>query len=129
MADILIQSLLRLRRTPALSVLIYHRVLDTTDPLRPSEPTGAEFELRMRWLKANFNVISLADAVAGLKSRALPPRALAITFDDGYRDNCQTAMPILTRLGLPATFFIATGYLDGGRMFNDTVIEAVRHAA
>jgi peptidoglycan/xylan/chitin deacetylase (PgdA/CDA1 family) len=54
---------------------------------------------------------------------------LAITFDDGYRDNHDLALPILARLGLPATFFVATGYLDGGCMFNDTVIEAVRAAS
>ena len=82
----------------------------------------------MRFAKANFNVISLADGVAGLKRGCLPPRALSITFDDGYRDNHDIALPILLQLGLPATFFVATGFLDGGRMFNDTVIEAVRFA-
>jgi peptidoglycan/xylan/chitin deacetylase (PgdA/CDA1 family) len=111
-----------------LTVLIYHRVLSAHDPLQPSEPTGIEFESRMRFAKANFNVISLADGVAGLKRGCLPPRALSITFDDGYRDNHDIALPILLQLGLPATFFVATGFLDGGRMFNDTVIEAVRQA-
>ena len=57
---------------------------------------------------------------------ALPARAVAITFDDGYADNATVALPILRELGLPATFFIATGFLDGGRMWNDTVIEAMR---
>jgi peptidoglycan/xylan/chitin deacetylase (PgdA/CDA1 family) len=52
--------------------------------------------------------------------------ATAITFDDGYADNATLALPILQKLGLTATFFIATGFLDGGRMWNDTVIEAVR---
>jgi peptidoglycan/xylan/chitin deacetylase (PgdA/CDA1 family) len=111
-----------------LTVLIYHRVMAAPDPLRPGEPTAAEFEARMRWLKAHFNVIPLADAVAGLKAGKLPARPLAITFDDGYRDNHDLAAPILAKLGLPATFFVATGYLDGGIMFNDVVIEAVRQA-
>jgi peptidoglycan/xylan/chitin deacetylase (PgdA/CDA1 family) len=128
MTNLAVQALLCMHRAPRLGVLIYHRVLPAYDPLRPSEPTGAEFEARMRFAKSNFNVISLADGVAGLKRGRLPPRALAITFDDGYRDNHDIAMPILVRLGLPATFFVATGYLDGGRMFNDTVIEAVRQA-
>ena len=128
MIDILPQALLRLSRIPRLSVLVYHRVLREADPLRPSEPTAVEFESRMRWLKANFNVMALADGVAGLKSGNLPARAIAITFDDGYRDNYEIAMPILMRLGLSATFFVATGYLDGGRMFNDTVIETARQA-
>ncbi len=51
---------------------------------------------------------------------------MAITFDDGYANNEQIAAPILKKLGLPATFFIATAYLDGGRMFNDSIVAAVR---
>ena len=53
---------------------------------------------------------------------------MAITFDDGYADNHDVAMPILRRHGLCATFFIATGFLDGGRMWNDTVIECLRRS-
>src|SRR5262249_53288253 len=59
-------------------------------------------------------------------SGQLPQRALSITFDDGYANNEAVAAPILARLGLHATFFIATGFLDGGRMFNDSVVEAIR---
>jgi len=109
-----------------LSVLIYHRVLANPDVLTPGEPCAAEFERTMRWVKSVFNVIPLAEGVAGIKSGKLPDRALAITFDDGYANNATVAAPILKLLGLHATFFIATGFLDGGRMFNDTVIEAVR---
>lgn len=126
--DPLFQVLLRLARTPRLSVLAYHRVLPAPDPLRPSEPTAAEFEHRMRWVKANFNVIPLREAVHALREHRLPRRALCITFDDGYADNYEIALPILRRLELPATFFVATGFLDGGCMFNDVVLEAARHA-
>jgi len=124
------RTLLR-RASPAgtaarLSVLIYHRVLAEPDPLNSGEPTGAEFETRLRWIKAQFHVMPLHEAIAGLRNGSLPERALAITFDDGYADNFDVALPILTRLGLHATFFVATGFLDGGRMFNDTVVEAVR---
>jgi peptidoglycan/xylan/chitin deacetylase (PgdA/CDA1 family) len=82
----------------------------------------------MRWVKANFNVLPLGEAVRALREDRLPQRALCVTFDDGYADNYRIALPILQRLGLPATFFVATGFLDGGCMFNDAVIEAVRHA-
>ncbi len=112
-----------------LSVLIFHRVLAVRDELQPAEPTAEEFAARMKWLKSCFNVVSLGQGVAGLRSGRLPPRAIAITFDDGYADNREIAAPILQRLGLPATFFVATGFLDGGRMFNDTVIDTVRCAS
>jgi peptidoglycan/xylan/chitin deacetylase (PgdA/CDA1 family) len=115
-----------LQSASRLSVLIFHRVLSEFDPLRPAEPTEKEFEARMRWVAANFDVLPLADAIKALKRDQLPKRALCITFDDGYADNYDLALPILHKLQVPATFFIATGYLDGGCMFNDIIIEAVR---
>jgi peptidoglycan/xylan/chitin deacetylase (PgdA/CDA1 family) len=125
----LVPLLLGIATTPRLSVLAYHRVLAKVDPLLPDEPSAADFEHRMRWVKANFNVLPLSDAARALREDRLPRRALCITFDDGYADNYRVALPILRRLGLPATFFVATGFLDGGCMFNDVVLEAVRAAA
>ncbi len=112
----------------ALNVLVYHRVLAERDPLLAGEPTAEEFEARMRWVASRYDVLPLLDAVRALRAGRLPARALSITFDDGYADNYENALPILRRLNLPATFFIASGFLDGGCMFNDVVIEAVRRA-
>jgi peptidoglycan/xylan/chitin deacetylase (PgdA/CDA1 family) len=109
-----------------LSVLIYHRVLREKDPLLPYEPDACEFEQRMQWLRRWFNVLPLREAVRRMRDRSLPARALCVTFDDGYADNLEVALPVLRRHEIPATFFIATAFLDGGRMFNDTVIEAIR---
>ncbi len=111
-----------------LSILIYHRVLAETDALFPHAVTQASFDAQMSCLKSVFNVLPLAEAVARLQKGTLPARAACITFDDGYADNVTFALPILQRHGLTATFFIATDYLNGGRMFNDTVIEAIRDA-
>jgi len=120
--------LLNLAGPRALSILAYHRVLPEPDPLLQGEPGAAEFERRMRWVKANFNVLSLGEAVRALREDRLPRRALSITFDDGYADNYKVALSILLDLRLPATFFVATGFLDGGCMFNDVAIEALRAA-
>lgn len=109
-----------------LSILIYHRVLPQADPLFPETPTAAQFEQRMHWVRSWFNVLALDDAIDRLYEGTLPPRALAITFDDGYADNEEHAAPILRRLGLTATFFVSTGFLGGHNMWNDRVIEAVR---
>ncbi len=109
-----------------LSVLIFHRVLSEPDPLFPDEMHGRRFDAVCGWLASWFNLLPLDQAVAGLKTGTLPARAACITFDDGYADNHAVAMPILQRHGLTATFFIATGFLDGGRMWNDTIIETIR---
>jgi len=109
-----------------LSVLIFHRVLPEPDPLFPDEINVQRFDQLCGWLASWFNVIALDDAVAHLKSGTLPTRAACITFDDGYADNHAVALPVLQRHGLPATFFIATGFLDGGRMWNDSIIESIR---
>ncbi|MCB1768448.1 MAG: polysaccharide deacetylase family protein, partial [Candidatus Competibacteraceae bacterium] len=110
----------------SLSILIFHRVLPRPDPLFPGEMDAARFDALLGWLRDWFNVLPLAEAVARLRQGNLPARAAAITFDDGYADNHDVALPILQRHGLSATFFIAVGFLGGGRMFNDTVIETVR---
>ena len=109
-----------------LSILIFHRVLTEPDPLFPDEMHARRFDEVCGWLKSWFNILPLDAAVVALKAGALPARAACISFDDGYADNCQVALPILQRHGLTATFFIATGFLDGRRMWNDTVIESVR---
>ena len=112
-----------------LTVLIFHRVRPARDPLFPRELDADAFRDRLSWLRAWCNVLPLDDAVDALARGTLPARAAAITFDDGYADNHDVALPILREMGLPATFFIATGFLDGGRMWNDTVIEAIRSTA
>lgn len=126
------RSLLRLgalgRARRSLSILIYHRVLPHADPLFPDEVDAARFDQQMAWLKQGFRVMPLAEAAQRLRAGTLPPRAACVTFDDGYADNAEIALPILQRHGLPATFFVATGFLNGGRMWNDTVIELVRRA-
>lgn len=110
----------------SLTVLIFHRVLDQSDELLSEVPDAAQFAALMSVVRNCFNVVGLEEGALGLVSGDVPPRAAAITFDDGYSDNFRVALPILRRFGLTATFFVATGYLDGGRMWNDTVIESVR---
>ena len=109
-----------------LSTLIFHRVLPQPDPLFPDETDAVRFDSICRWVKTWFNVLPLDEAVRRLRHGELPERAMTITFDDGYADNHDHALPILAKYGLPATFFIATGFLDGGCMWNDIVIESVR---
>lgn len=112
----------------SLTILIYHRVLPEPDPLRPGEIAAGHFERQMDFLACHFNVLPLREAAQRLRAARLPCRACCITFDDGYADNLTVALPILEKHGLPATVFVATGYLDGGRMFNDTVVDAIANS-
>ncbi len=109
-----------------LPVLMYHRVLAQPDPLQPGVPDAAQADLQFQVLAELFKILPMDEAAELLREDRLPPRSVCITFDDGYRDNHDVALPLLAKHGLTATFYIANGFLDGGRMFNDTVLEAVR---
>lgn len=108
-----------------LPVLAFHRVVPTPDPLRDFDLDAGAFKRQMEWVASVFRVIPLADAVRLLPGGKLPSRALCLTFDDGYRDNLDVAVPILQELGLHATFFLTTAYQDGGMMWNDLLIESL----
>ncbi|MXS84943.1 polysaccharide deacetylase family protein [Nitrosomonas sp. HPC101] len=110
-----------------LSIVIHHRVLPEPD-LLTGEGGVTQFEKGLGYLTNNFNILPLSEAVNRLGNGTLPARAACITFDDGYADNAEVALPLLQKYGVTATFFIASGFLDGGRMWNDTVIESVRFA-
>lgn len=111
-----------------LSILIYRRVIAVPDPLFPETVDGRRFDQHLRLLARWFKVMPLAQAVRALKNGALPARAACITFDGGYADNAAVALPLLQKHGLPATFFVASGFLDGGYSWSDAVIELVREA-
>jgi peptidoglycan/xylan/chitin deacetylase (PgdA/CDA1 family) len=107
-------------------IINYHRVLTSSDVLFESEPNVSTFRWHMELLAKNFNVLSLDCAVKALSTGDVPPRAICITFDDGYRSVHDLAFPILRELNLPATVFVTTGTMDGGTMWNDTITESVR---
>jgi len=98
-----------------LCVLMYHKVNDlegnsVTVPV-------SQFEEQMAQLgELGYTAISLDDVLAHyLDRKPLPPQAVLITFDDGYSDNLENAVPILQRYGYPAVLFVPIGYLGGGR--------------
>jgi peptidoglycan/xylan/chitin deacetylase (PgdA/CDA1 family) len=76
------------------------------------------------------SIVPLRSALEALgDGRRLPPRAVALTFDDGYRDNLDLAVPLLERLQLPATFFLVPGMLSGEvRMWWEVMAWAFRRS-
>ncbi|MCH7344170.1 polysaccharide deacetylase family protein [Pelomonas sp. CA6] len=118
----------RLGGEKRLPILIFHRVRPEADPLFPGEIDAARFDRLLRLVGRSHRVLPLGEAVRRLRDGRLPPRALSISFDDGYADNAEVALPLLQRHGMSASFFIATGFIGGGLMWNDAIIEAVRRS-
>jgi peptidoglycan/xylan/chitin deacetylase (PgdA/CDA1 family) len=103
-----------------LTVLTYHRVGETVAPGYDPEVLDASpavFEGHVRLLQRYFNLIDTRDLDAWRAGGPLPPNPAMITFDDGYRDNHDTVMPILKRAGAKAVFFVATSYITDRRVF------------
>jgi len=68
------------------------------------------FDAHLAWLEEHCQVVSLDELVAGPRRRGGP--YVAITFDDGYADNHEHALPLLHARGMPASFFVAVGFLE-----------------
>src|SRR5262249_41317424 len=100
----------------------YHALTDGADEVPYAAPDIClpldAFRLQMAFAKRAYSVVSLDELVAALESgQRLPPRALAITFDDGYADNHRLALPVTQALGRPATVYVATGGISNAAPF------------
>ena len=96
-------------------ILFYHRVADTC----PNDWTLStqQFADHIHWLQAHFDLISLHEAQQRIRSGANHRAAVAITFDDGYAENSATALPLLVRYQIPATYFVSTDNVLEGKPF------------
>ena len=104
------------RFLPGPLVLLYHRVADL-----PNDPfelcvTPRAFSEHLEVLRSVAEPLRLGDVTHALRDGNVR-KGVALTFDDGYADNLLVAKPLLERHEVPATFFIATGYVDSGREF------------
>ncbi len=105
-------------RSAWLRVLTYHRV----NPSHPGDRltvSPAAFEAQMEILASEHRVVGLASALEELSADGQERApAFAVTFDDGYRDNYQYALPVLERYRIPATFFLVSANLGSPRSIN-----------
>jgi peptidoglycan/xylan/chitin deacetylase (PgdA/CDA1 family) len=93
-------------------------------------PTTERIALVLKQLSSHYTYISIQDAVSILDGSApAVDHGLVVTFDDGYRNNFTEALPVLEELGVPASFFVATGYVESGRSYwVDRMDYALQHA-
>jgi peptidoglycan/xylan/chitin deacetylase (PgdA/CDA1 family) len=111
------------RNRRRLAILNYHRIENIGGSasafFRPNFSASASaFDEQMDYIRRNYNVISLAQFLAWQNGgETLPDFPLMITFDDGYRDNLTTALPILKKYGLPAVIFLTSGHIGDSTGF------------
>lgn len=109
-----------LRRTitkSQVNILIYHRVGPMTDKWSIDPIDNEIFEAQMKYLSKNFEIISLNNLSEKIIKDKIPKKAVAITFDDGYKDNYEFAFPILKKYNIPATIFLSTGNIEQKKLF------------
>jgi N,N'-diacetyllegionaminate synthase len=110
-------------------ILLYHGVCDDEDVSPGLNSSGkhiprSRFEHEMGALSGSYNIVTMrqiADAHAGRGS--LPPKSVAVTFDDGYENNFSVAYPILKRYGVAATIYLATGFIGTKRLIWTDLLE------
>ncbi|MCM1038078.1 MAG: polysaccharide deacetylase family protein [Ruminococcus sp.] len=95
-----------------INVLYYHRVYAMEDDINLLCVTPARFEQQIRYLKRNYNILRFEEDWNNCDGKGV-----VITFDDGYLDNYQYALPILEKLQVPATVFVSTGVIENNRGF------------
>jgi peptidoglycan/xylan/chitin deacetylase (PgdA/CDA1 family) len=130
-----------LARRPALRILSIHRVIDASARLsvrdRQDLDRGClslqQFKAALRYLRKCYRLVSLADAVEALArpGAGAPPRnAVALTFDDGFRDVAVAALPHLLAEAVPFTLFLTTGWTGSDPlMMNADEVKEVRDRA
>jgi len=112
-------------------VLRYHRVAGPPERSGPLSVTAQEFEAQLQFLSRRCHVVSAREIVAAIAElRPLPPRAVAVTFDDGYDDNFTQAFPLLQTYEVPATFFVTAGWIGTEKvLWWDRLHDYIRQAA
>lgn len=98
-----------------IGILIFHRVAD--DAVNDWTTPTADFIEAIRWLKRHSRFLSLAEVQQRLRSGRNSYPSVSITFDDGYAENCDVALPLLVKERIPCTYFVSTGPVLEGRPF------------
>ena len=94
-------------------ILGYHSISQTSGDVYRDNVSAENFAEHLEVLSKFTHPLSLSNLVQHLQAGSLPPKSVALTFDDGYADNLYVARPLLEKYEIPATIFICTGYAGG----------------
>jgi peptidoglycan/xylan/chitin deacetylase (PgdA/CDA1 family) len=106
-------------------ILLYHQVRERALDVHRLAVAPAAFRAQMAWLQRHCSVMALPELAESVRTRTIPPGAVAVTLDDGYADNFEVASPILVELGIPATFFVTLGPVNGPLEFWWDTLEGI----
>jgi peptidoglycan/xylan/chitin deacetylase (PgdA/CDA1 family) len=125
-------ALVRHARRDGLVVVTYHGVLpgddDRDEFLVGNFVAESAFAWQMAWIARRYRPVSMSEVIEAFQGgRPLPPRAIAVTFDDGFANNFRYAYPLLRRHGIPATVFLATGHIGvpGAQLWTERVKRSI----
>jgi peptidoglycan/xylan/chitin deacetylase (PgdA/CDA1 family) len=107
---------LRVEQHLPVAILFYHRVArEYVD--NPWSISVDNFRRHLDWLQERFDLVSLEEAQRRIRQPQNERTAVSITFDDGYAENADFAIPELVQRGVPATYFVSTYFIDSGQPF------------
>ncbi len=109
----------------SLRCVVFHHISAAHSPFTAGinvQTPPQRFEETLRFLTAHYRPVSLQDVLTDCDGRGLPPRALLVTFDDGYASVAEIAAPLCRKFGVPAVFFINAAFLDNHRLAPDNLV-------
>src|ERR1041385_7575243 len=102
------------------SVLVYHTIDEVTEGAAcPEMISPARFEQQLSWLSRRHRVAPLIETLSNKSS------LVALTFDDGYRDNLTTALPLMEKYSMPATIFVVAGFVNREGYFSESELHEI----
>jgi peptidoglycan/xylan/chitin deacetylase (PgdA/CDA1 family) len=111
-------------KKPSLTILCFHRIAHGDKGWLNRYPTTDGFRWRIEALARTMRVIGLEEGLDALYAGTLKGSAAAITFDDGYLDNLEYAVPVLSSIGVPATFFVSSGFIGSNGLSGERLRQA-----
>lgn len=112
-------------------IIMYHGVRSGTRSINGRHVTATMFEKQLKYFKKRFDIVSLTE-LCEMKIKGIVPKkhTIALTFDDGFLNNLNVAVPLLAKYNIPATFFICTaGITDSSYAHPTDRVDLIRVAS